>query len=75
MSEMTHAEAEAIVAESEKQELRHLSPDEMPAALQLSNKLSAFVDWIGRFGSWFIIPLVLLTVFDVLLRKTGEVQL
>ena len=32
-------------------------------------------DRVGRFGAWFIIPLVPITVFDVLLRKTGEVQL
>lgn len=75
MSEMTHAEAQAIVEESEKTELQHLSPEELPAALQWSNRLSTFVDRVGRFGSWFIIPLVLITVFDVLLRKTGEVQL
>ncbi len=75
MSEMTTQEAEAIVREHEKAELKHLSPDELPASLQLSNKLTKFVDVVGRFGAWFIIPLVLITVFDVLLRKTGEVQL
>ena len=37
--------------------------------------LRRFIDVMGRFGSWFIIPLVLITVFDLGLRKTGEVQL
>ena len=56
-------------------ELKHLSEDELPATLQWSNRLSKFVDAVGRFGAWFILPLVLITVFDVCLRKTGEVQL
>ena len=55
--------------------LRHLSEDELPFSLRLSEMLRRFVDLIGRFGSWFIIPLVLITVFDLGLRKTGEVQL
>ncbi len=75
MSEMTHAEAEEIVRQHEKSELRHLSPEELPAVLQWSNRLTKLVDVIGRFGAWFVVPLVLITVFDVTLRKTGEVQL
>ena len=55
--------------------LKHLSEDELPPTLVWSNRLSGFVDLVGRFGSWFILPLVLITVFDVTLRKTGEVQL
>ena len=35
----------------------------------LSNKLRNFVDLVGRFGSWFVLPLVLITVYDVVLRK------
>ncbi|MCP5084303.1 MAG: TRAP transporter small permease subunit [Alphaproteobacteria bacterium] len=72
---MTHAEAEDIVREAAEKELQHLSPEELPAALQWSNRLSKFVDAVGRFGSWFIVPLVLITVFDLGLRKTGELQL
>ena len=55
--------------------VRHLSEDEYPFALQLSEKLRLFVDWIGRFGSWFMLPLVLITTFDMGLRKTGELQI
>jgi TRAP-type mannitol/chloroaromatic compound transport system permease small subunit len=47
----------------------------MPFALRLSEGLRRFVDLIGRFGSWFMVPLVLITVFDLGLRKTGEFQL
>ena len=61
--------------ETSELELKHLSEDELPATLQWSNRLYAFVDAVGRFGAWFILPLVLITVFDVTLRKTGEVQL
>ena len=42
---------------------------EIPAAAKVSNRLRAMVDRIGRFGSWFILPLVLITCYDVLLRK------
>lgn len=55
--------------------LHHLSEGELPFALRLSERLRRFVDLIGRFGSWFMLPLVLITVFDLGLRKTGEVQL
>ncbi len=53
----------------------YLSEEELPFALRLSERLRRMVDLIGRFGSWFMVPLVLITVFDLGLRKTGEVQL
>ena len=53
--------------------LHHLAEEEYPHLLFLSERLRRFVDWVGRFGSWFIIPLVLITAFDVTLRKTGTV--
>lgn len=43
--------------------------------MRLSERLRRFIDAMGRFGSWFIMPLVLITVFDLGLRKTGEFQL
>lgn len=43
----------------------------MPPAIRLSENLRKLVDAIGRFGSWMIIPLVLITVIDVMLRKIG----
>ena len=62
-------------SESTADQLHYLSDDELPFALRLSEKLRRFVDLIGRFGSWFMVPLVLITVFDLGLRKTGEFQL
>ena len=47
----------------------------MPFALRLGEKLRRFVDAIGRFGSWFIMPLVLITVFGLGIRKTGVMQI
>ena len=55
--------------------LHHLSENEYPLYLIWAEKLRCSVDAIGRFGSWFMLPLVLITVFDLGLRKTGEVQI
>ena len=75
MADMSHSEAEELVRQHGQDQLRHLEADELPAPLRLSNRLSSLVDAVGRFGSWFMLPLVLITVFDLGLRKTGEVQL
>jgi TRAP-type mannitol/chloroaromatic compound transport system permease small subunit len=40
-----------------------------PAALQASNALRRIVEFIGRWGAWFILPLVIVTVIDVVARK------
>src|SRR5262245_35206681 len=45
------------------------APGEEPAALRASNALRRIVDFIGRWGAWFIVPLVLVTVLDVVARK------
>lgn len=45
------------------------APGEEPAALKVSNALRGIVDFIGRWGAWFIVPLVLVTVLDVVARK------
>ena len=42
---------------------------EEPVALKLSNGLRGVVEFVGRWGSWFIVPLVLVTVTDVVARK------
>lgn len=60
---------------NEELELHELTADEMPLALRISDKLRAFVDLIGRFGSWFAIALILVTVFDLFIRKTGTFQI
>lgn len=75
---MTQATAEMTpgkTAGTDAEELVHLDPDRLPAALRLSMKLRNFVDLVGRFGSWFAIPLILITAFDLAIRKTGWVQI
>ncbi len=65
----------SATAQATAQDIHELSEDEMPWQLRACEKLRKLVDVTGRFGSWFIIPLVLITVFDLGLRKTGEFQL
>ena len=62
-------------ASQTEMKLHHLEAHELPFGLRLSEKLRQLVDVVGRFGSWFMLPLILITVFDLGLRKTGEVQL
>ncbi len=40
-----------------------------PFALRLSDQLRAFVDFVGRWGSWLVLPMVLFTIIDVVGRK------
>ena len=40
-----------------------------PLALRVSERLRRFVDFVGRWGSWLALPLVLITVLDVIARK------
>jgi TRAP-type mannitol/chloroaromatic compound transport system permease small subunit len=42
---------------------------DQPFSLAVSNGLRRFVDTVGRLGAWFIVPLVLITVLDVVARK------
>lgn len=68
--------ADARVTETaQNAPLVHLSDAQMPALLRLSRKLRAIVDAIGRFGSWFAMPLILITAFDLAIRKTGVIQI
>jgi TRAP-type mannitol/chloroaromatic compound transport system permease small subunit len=43
--------------------------EQQPLALRISDRLRRFVDFVGRIGSWCIVPLVLITVVDVVARK------
>ena len=56
-------------------ELHFLSAEEMPAILRFSEFLRRLVDRVGRFGSWFAMPMILITAFDLFIRKTGVVQI
>ena len=40
-----------------------------PWQVDVSTKLHAIVDWVGRKASWLIIPVVIVTCYDVVLRK------
>jgi len=42
---------------------------ELPATVKLAERLRRMVDRVGRFGSWFILPLVFITCYDVTMRK------
>jgi TRAP-type mannitol/chloroaromatic compound transport system permease small subunit len=54
---------------------RYLDAAERPTALRISDALRSFVDFVGRWGAWLIIPLVVITVFDVTARKLVWIQI
>ena len=37
--------------------------------------MRGFVDFVGRWGAWLILPLILITVFDVTARKLVWIQI
>jgi len=45
------------------------SAAETPVAINIAEVLRRFVDRVGRWGSWLILPVVLITCFDVITRK------
>jgi TRAP-type mannitol/chloroaromatic compound transport system permease small subunit len=45
------------------------APGQEPVLLKVSNGLRGIVEFVGRWGAWFVIPLVLVTVLDVVARK------
>jgi TRAP-type mannitol/chloroaromatic compound transport system permease small subunit len=57
------------------EQVHYLEPAERPPALRISDALRSFVDFVGRWGAWMIIPLVLITVFDVTARKLVWLQI
>jgi TRAP-type mannitol/chloroaromatic compound transport system permease small subunit len=42
--------------------------------LRVSERLRTFVEFVGRWGAVFILPLVFVTMWDVFLRKIGGMQ-
>jgi len=56
-------------------DVRYLAPAERPAAIRVSDALRSFVDFVGRWASWLILPLVLITMFDVTARKLVWIQI
>ncbi|MDA1309852.1 MAG: hypothetical protein O2985_09635, partial [Proteobacteria bacterium] len=45
------------------------------ALVALSIKIKGFVDFFGRWASLLFVPMILVTVYDVCLRKTGKLQI
>jgi TRAP-type mannitol/chloroaromatic compound transport system permease small subunit len=63
MSEQTIAQP--VLATERREEAR----DTRPLALRVSDGLRQGVDFVGRWGSWLVIPLVVITGIDVIGRK------
>jgi TRAP-type mannitol/chloroaromatic compound transport system permease small subunit len=60
---------------SAAEQVRYIAPAERPAALWASDALRSFVDTVGRYASWLILPLIGITVFDVIARKLVWIQI
>ena len=45
------------------------SADRPPLALRISERLRRLVDFVGRWGAWMVVPMVLFTIVDVIGRK------
>ena len=74
-TEAVDLEAPAAGQQQAHEEPRELTYEEYPTALKVSEALRRFVDRVGRFGSWFIVPLIVITVFDVIARKLVWIQI
>ena len=61
--------------EGTAEQVRYLEPSERPPVLKVSDALRSFVDFVGRWASWLIIPLVVITVFDVTARQIVWIQI
>jgi TRAP-type mannitol/chloroaromatic compound transport system permease small subunit len=48
---------------------------ELPTAIRISDGLRAFVDFVGKWACWLILPLIFVTVFDVIARKMIWIQI
>ncbi|MGH6896267.1 MAG: TRAP transporter small permease subunit [Geminicoccaceae bacterium] len=72
---MTTSGAEAVANRDTAEEVHYLEAAERPAALRLSDALRSFVDFTGRWASWLFLPLIVITVFDVTVRKMVWIQI
>lgn len=64
MADNVPASAEIAAAENDERTV-----EDIPFALRLAERLRKFVDIVGRWGSWLVLPMVLFTVLDVIARK------
>jgi TRAP-type mannitol/chloroaromatic compound transport system permease small subunit len=72
---MTTRGAEPGADHDTAEQVHYLKADERPPALRVSDALRSFVDITGRCASWLIVPLVIITVFDVTVRKMVWMQI
>jgi len=66
------------MAQDTTQETAHESVDEHATAMMLvrvAARMQVFVEWFGQWGAYFILPLVLVTMWDVFSRKVVWVQI
>ena len=54
-----------------KTEERWTQDGELPLAVRVAARLRRFVDVVGAFGAWLIVPVVAITAIDVIGRKVG----
>ena len=50
-------------------------PEQLPTVIRVSEALRHFVDTVGRGASWLFVPLIVITVFDVVARKLVWIQI
>ena len=60
---------------STTEDVTYLAPSERPIVLWVSDALRSFVDFVGRWASWLFVPLIVVTVFDVIARKLVWIQI
>lgn len=60
---------------SEKQTRRPINESTARSMIQVSNRLRGFVDRCGKLASFLILPLIVITVFDVTARKLIWIQI
>lgn len=65
----TRSAARVAEAEAGARDRHEASSEEMPRVVYVAEKLRRVVDFVGRWGSWLILPVVLITCFDVIARK------
>jgi TRAP-type mannitol/chloroaromatic compound transport system permease small subunit len=47
---------------------------ELPQTVTIADRLRRFVDFVGRYGAWLIVPVVVVTCIDVIARKAKYVD-
>jgi TRAP-type mannitol/chloroaromatic compound transport system permease small subunit len=48
--------------------------ERLPQTLTFADRLRRFVDFVGRYGAWLVVPVVVITCIDVIARKAKYVD-